>query len=151
MNLVIILGEILNIEYKIIDKGKVYAIAFSEIKIEMAKWIRNQYDKMLTYDNLMKAHKLSKRGKGLRKEIILFSLKEEEYIQYLYEKLKSGTYVHGRYSSFKVYEPKERVIEKAPYIDRIVHRWIVDNFLLPYYIPSFIETTYACIKDRRTS
>ena len=65
MNLVIILGEILNIEYKIIDKGKVYAIAFSEIKIEMAKWIRNQYDKMLTYDNLMKAHKLSKRGKGL--------------------------------------------------------------------------------------
>ena len=117
----------------------------------MAKWIRNQYDKMLTYDNLMKAHKLSKRGTRLRKEIILFSLKEEEYIQYLYEKLKSGTYVHGRYSSFKVYEPKERVIEKAPYIDRIVHRWIVDNFLLPYYIPSFIETTYACIKDRRTS
>lgn len=37
MNLVIILGEILNIEYKIIDKGKVYAIAFSEIKIEMEK------------------------------------------------------------------------------------------------------------------
>mgnify|MGYP006982440152 CR=1 FL=1 len=32
------------------------------------------------------------------------------------------------YSAFKVYEPKERFIEKAPYIDRIVHRWIVDNF-----------------------
>lgn len=37
MNLVIIFGEILSIEYKIIDKGKIYAIAFSEIKIEMEK------------------------------------------------------------------------------------------------------------------
>ena len=69
----------------------------------------------------------------------------------MYEKLKSGTYVHGKYSAFKVYEPKERFIEKAPYIDRIVHRWIVDNFLAPYYVPSFIKTTYACIKDRRNA
>lgn len=114
----------------------------------MAKWIRNQYDKALTYENLMNAHKMSKKGKGLRREVILFSLKEEEYIEYLYEKLKTGTYVHGKYSAFKVYEPKERIIEKAPYIDRIVHRWIVDNFLVPYYVPSFIKTTYACIKGR---
>ena len=76
---------------------------------------------------------------------------KEEYIKNLYEKLKSGTYVHGKYSAFKVYEPKERIIEKAPYIDRIVHRWIVDNFLAPYYVPSFIKTTYACIKDRRNA
>lgn len=114
----------------------------------MAKWIRNQYDKLLTYENLMKAHKKSQKGKKLRKEVIMFSLKEEEYIRYLYQKLKTGTYVHSKYTSFKVYEPKERTIEKAPYIDRIVHRWIVNNFLEPYYVPSFIKTTYACIKDR---
>ena len=29
----------------------------------MAKWIRNQYDKALTYENLMKAHKMSKNVK----------------------------------------------------------------------------------------
>ena len=117
----------------------------------MAKWIRNKYDEILSYESLMRAHKLSCKGKKLRREVILFSLKEEEYIKYLYEKLKSGTYVHGKYSAFKVYEPKERFIEKAPYIDRIVHRWIVDNFLAPYYVPSFIKTTYACIKDRRNA
>ena len=33
----------------------------------MAKWIRNQYDKALTYENLMKAHNSSKKGKMLRK------------------------------------------------------------------------------------
>ena len=80
----------------------------------MAKWIRNQYDKALTYENLMNAHKMSKKGKGLRREVILFSLKEEEYIGYLYEKLKTGTYI-------------------------------------PYYVPSFIKTTYACIKGRRNA
>ena len=99
----------------------------------------------------MRAHKLSCKGKKLRREVILFSLKEEEYIKYLYEKLNSGTYVHGKYSAFKVYEPKERIIEKAPYIDRIVHRWVVDNFLIPYYVPSFINTTYACIKGKRNA
>ena len=54
---------------------------------------RNQYDKLLTYENLMKAHKKSQKGKKLRKEVIMFSLKEEEYIRYLYQKLKTGTYV----------------------------------------------------------
>lgn len=114
----------------------------------MAKWIRNQYDTALSYENLMKAHLLSKRGKGLRKEIILFSLNAEENIKLIYEELKNGTYKHGMYTKFKVYEPKERIIEKAAYRDRIVHRWLADSFLIPYYIPSFIKTSYACIKGK---
>ena len=114
----------------------------------MARWIRNQYDKALTYENLMKAHKLSKRGKFLRKDVILFSMDVEENIQKLYEELKTGKYQHGSYTSFKIYEPKERIIEKAPYRDRIVHRWVVDNFLMPYYGKSFIKTTYACLEGR---
>ena len=46
----------------------------------MPKTIRNLYDKKLTYDNLIKAHYKSRTGKGYRKEIILFNLKQEEYI-----------------------------------------------------------------------
>lgn len=41
----------------------------------MPKTIRNEFDKKLSYENLMKAHKLSRKGKGYRKEIILFNLK----------------------------------------------------------------------------
>ena len=48
----------------------------------MPKTIRNLYDKKLTYDNLIKAHYKSRTGKGYRKEIILFNLKQEEYINY---------------------------------------------------------------------
>ena len=57
----------------------------------MPKTIRNEYYKKLTYQSLMKAHLESKKGKSLRKEIILFNMKQEEYIMWLYEKTKSKT------------------------------------------------------------
>ena len=43
----------------------------------MPKTIRNEYYKKLSYENLMKAHNLSKKGKGYRKEIIIFNLKKK--------------------------------------------------------------------------
>lgn len=114
----------------------------------MARTIRNQFDKYLTYDNLMKAHKLSRKGKTLRREIVLFDLKQEEYIKWIYEQLKTGQYQHGGYRTFIITIPKERKVQASRYIDRIVHRWVVDNFLEPAYVPQFINTTYACIKNR---
>ena len=75
-------------------------------------------------------------------------MKQEEYIMYLYEQLKNGTYKHGGYKEFYVTEPKLRKIEKSRYIDRIVHRWLVDNFLLTGFVSQFIYNSYACIKDK---
>ena len=49
---------------------------------------------------------------------------------------------------FYVTQPKLRRIEKSKYIDRIVHRWYVNSFIEPYFIPQFIETSYACLKGR---
>ncbi len=114
----------------------------------MAKWLRNKYNEYLTCEKLMEAHNLAKRGKGFRKDVILFELKKEEYIKWLYNKLKTGTYEHGGYTIFYVKEPKLRMIEKSRYIDRIVHTWVVKNFLEPHYVPKFIEHSYACIKNR---
>ena len=114
----------------------------------MPKTIRNAYCKNLTYEKLMKAHLDARKGKGSRKEIILFNLKQEDYIKYLLEKWENKTYKHGGYTVFYVTEPKLRKIEKSKYMDRIVHRWLVDNILKPYYIPRFIQTTYACIEGR---
>ena len=114
----------------------------------MPKTIRNVYCKNLTYEKLLKAHLDARKGKGSRKEIILFNLKQEEYIKYLLEKLENKTYKHGGYTVFYVTEPKLRKIEKSKYMDRMVHRWLVDNILKPYFIPRFIQTTYACIEGR---
>ena len=114
----------------------------------MPKTIRNKYCEYLTYEKLLEAHIKSRKGKGYRKEIILFNLKQEEYIMWLLEKLQTKTYKHGGYSVFYVTEPKLRKIEKSRYIDRIVHRWLVDNFLEPSFVPQFVTTSYACLKNR---
>ena len=114
----------------------------------MPKTLRNKWNECLSYEKLLEAHKLSKKSKGHRKEIILFNLKQEEYLMNLLEELKNKTYKPSAYTSFYVYEPKVRKIEKAKYIDRIVNRWLVDNFIKPVYVPKFITTTYACIEGR---
>lgn len=67
---------------------------------------------------------------------------------WLYEQLKNGTYKHSGYTTFYVTEPKVRLIEKRAYIDRIVHRWYVDNFMKEYFIKGFINTSYACLENR---
>lgn len=114
----------------------------------MPRTIRNEFDKKLSYEILMKAHKLSRKGKGYRKEIILFNLKQEEYIMWLYEQLKTLKYKHGGYTVFYITEPKLRRIEKSKYLDRIVHRWYVNSFIKPYFVPQFIETSYACLENK---
>lgn len=114
----------------------------------MTKTIRNQFDKYLTYEKLLEAHNKSKKGKCRKSEVIKFNLKQEEYIMWLYTELKNGTYKHGGYAEFYVTEPKLRKIEKSRYIDRIVHRWVVDNFLLKYFVSQFIYSSYACIKNK---
>lgn len=114
----------------------------------MPKTVKNVYYKYLTYENLMKAHKKSQKGKTNRKNVIKFNFKQEEYIQWLYEKLKTKTYKHGGYTEFYVTEPKLRKIEASCYMDRIVHRWCVDSFLERYFVPQFIDNSYACIKGK---
>lgn len=114
----------------------------------MGKTIKNEYEKALSYEALMKAHMQSRKGKGYRKDIILFNLKQEEYIMWLYEQLKTLKYKHGGYTVFYITEPKLRRIEKSKYLDRIVHRWYVNSFIKPYFVPQFIETSYACLENK---
>ena len=114
----------------------------------MGKTIKNEYEKALSYEALMKAHMQSRKGKGYRKDIILFNLKQEEYIMWLYEQLKTLKYKHGGYTVFYITEPKLRIIEKSKYLDRIVHRWYVNSFIKPYFVPQFIETSYACLENK---
>ena len=116
----------------------------------MAKTIRNEYQKNLTYEKLLEAHLKSKKGKSSRDEIIKFNLKQEEYIIWLLNELKNKTYKHGEYKIFYITEPKLRKIERSSYIDRIVHRWYVDNFMQEYFIKQFISTSFACIKNKGT-
>ena len=54
----------------------------------------------------------------------------------------------GEYRKFKIYEPKERIIQSLPFKDRIVQQWYVEEFIKPIFVPKFIQDTYACIENR---
>lgn len=114
----------------------------------MPKTIKNIYDNSVSFENLLKAHKKARCGKREKKKIILFELKLEQELLELEKKLKNGTYKHGGYTKFKIYEPKERIIMASEYKDRVVHQWYVEKFINPYFVPQFISTSYAGIEGR---
>lgn len=99
-------------------------------------------------DNLLEADRLARRGKKSKKEIIEHDKHKEDDLKKLQKWLLDGTYRTSKYSTFKIYEPKERVIFKLPYFpDRICHHAIL-NILEPIWVNTFIHQTYACIKGR---
>lgn len=114
----------------------------------MSKRIGNIYNKNLTFEKLLSAHKKSKKAKRYKKVVILFEMNLEENIFDLMEELKEGNYKFGKYKSFTVYEPKERLIKTLCYKDKVVQMWYVENFIKPLFLDTFIEETYACIPDR---
>lgn len=71
-----------------------------------------------------------------------FELNLEEEIFSLHDELKKFSYRHGRYFSFKVYDPKPRIIHKAEIKDRIVHQ-AVYRVLYPIFDKSFIFDSYS--------
>lgn len=104
------------------------------------------FDKIWDLENINLADKNARKGKH-RLEIKFHDLRENDNIK-LSEKIKSGKYKTSRYQTFKIYEPKERIIYKLPYYpDRITHHAIV-NVLGPIWTKMFIANTYANIKHR---
>lgn len=114
----------------------------------MGKKIKNIYDDALTYEKIYQAYILSKKGKSSRLDVIQFSLNYEERLNEMLEELKNMSYSFDSYNLFYIYEPKKRKILSAPFKDWIVHTWYVENFLKPYFVPSFIFHSYACIENK---
>lgn len=62
--------------------------------------------------------------------------------------MKNETYKTSEYNTYKIYEPKERIIFRLPYYpDRITHHAIM-NVMEPIWTKIFTRDTYSCIKDR---
>lgn len=98
----------------------------------------------------IRAHERASRGKARRSEVIKFNLNLASNLVAIATAVRDGTYRPSAYRRFWVNDPKKRLILALPYPDRIVHQWLVEEFIKPYYIPRFIADTYACIPGRGT-
>lgn len=114
----------------------------------MPKKFKNGFDEKITYENLYKAYLSARKSKKYRYDVIKFNLRYEEKLSLICDRLKNGTYNFGGFKEFYVYEPKKRRILAAPFEDRIVHTWYVREFIEKIFVPMFISTSYACIKEK---
>lgn len=114
------------------------------------KKLREKFDDHLTFDKILSAHRRASKSKGLRYEVLSFNLNEYSNLMRVMDILAAGKYTPSKYWKFWIYDPKKRLILALPYADRIVHQWVVEEFIKPYYIPRFIADSYACIPGRGT-
>lgn len=112
------------------------------------KRINGLFEKICTKDNIEYADDKASNDKKLRKDIIKHNEHRKEENEKLLNDLINLNYCTSTYTTFKIYEPKERLIFKLPYYpDRIIHHAIM-NIMESIWVNIFISHTYSCVKER---
>lgn len=108
------------------------------------------FEKVIDFENMYKAYRKSKSGKGFKKSAAKFSIMALDGINALIEQLRNKTYAVSEYSEFKVYEPKERVIKTTSFKDKVIQHSLCDNVILPKLQNVFIYDNCAGQKGKGT-
>jgi retron-type reverse transcriptase len=113
------------------------------------KRYKQLFEKIISFENLLKASQKAQRGKRFKPATARFNLDLEKELLRLQRELSQGTYRHGAYVDFIIRDPKLRLISAAPYRDRVVHHALC-NIIEPIFDKTFIYDTYACRKGKGT-
>lgn len=100
-------------------------------------------DTICSFENLYMAYKKAKAGKKFNGSTARFEMMSLEGVHLLKEQLENQTYKMAPYNEFKIYEPKERVIQSCSFKDKVVQHCLCDNVLHPVLSKQFIECNYA--------
>lgn len=108
----------------------------------------NLFEKICSVENLNLADSIARKGKKNQYGIQVHDRTREANIEALRHALLNYSFRTSEYTTFKVYEPKEREVFRLPYYpDRIVHHAIM-NVLEPIFCATFTADTYSCIKGK---
>ncbi len=108
------------------------------------------FKEIFSWENLEKAYNkaLEEQGK-YNTEALKFQRNETANLTRLRNSLFNGTYKFSGYITFKVFEPKERIIN-APYFEDKIVQLALNNVLKDIFMPAFIKESYACMDERGT-
>ena len=125
------------------------------IFLRIEEFLYNCNNKISNYyielcDNLYSAHRRARLGKRWKKEVIEFEMNLSENLWKLHYDLKYKKYKPDGYHTFKIYDPKERVIQATSYRDRILQHALCDCYLLPLLERHLIYDNCACRKGKGT-
>ncbi len=107
------------------------------------KRLKNCWQQIVGFDNLLLAFHKACRGKRQRDSVAWFSFNLEAELCQLQQELVEGSYRPGAYRQFVIYERKPRLISAAPFRDRVLHHALM-NVLEPWLDKRFISASYAC-------
>jgi RNA-directed DNA polymerase len=102
----------------------------------------NLWPQIIDFGNFKQAAKQAQRGKRFRQNVLEFNYNLEASLNHLQESLVTKTYQPGAYHTFRICDPKPRLISAAPYADRVVHHALC-NIIIPLLDHGFIADTYA--------
>ncbi|WP_315823042.1 RNA-directed DNA polymerase [Paraflavitalea speifideaquila] len=112
------------------------------------KRVGNVYQRICSIENLEAADMIARKGKKDQYGIKVHDRNREANILALHHSLLDKTFKTSAYTTFFVYEPKEREVFQLPYYpDRIVHHAVM-NVMGPIFVSTFTADTYSCIKGR---
>ena len=107
------------------------------------------FSKICDMDNLKKAHKNAKKGKGWYQEVKQVDRNLEKALLNLQNSLIEHTYKTSKYKIFYKKEgKKEREIYKLPYYPDRICQWAILQVIEPYLLKTMIADTYSAIPKR---
>src|SRR5215216_6653787 len=115
----------------------------------MAKIYNNLYDQTHHPLNLWRAYKNAARGKRYTPAVATFEYDLEKNLIEIESDLKNETYELGGYHSFQIDRPKRRLVNAAPFRDRVVQHALM-NVIEPLFERQFIFDSYANRKGKGT-
>jgi retron-type reverse transcriptase len=111
------------------------------------KRFSNLYGQICDYSNLVAAAEHARKGKGRQGAVKDFYKDFEGNLHHLQQELLTHSFKTSEYAVFTIFEPKERVIYRLPFRDRIVH-WAIMLVVEPIWVRNFTRDTYSCITGR---
>ena len=106
------------------------------------KRVGNLWPQVIDFENLYHAARQAQQGKRFKPGVLAFNHRLEDELHWLQEELSQFIYKPGEYKTFRIVDPKPRLISAAPYRDRVVHHALC-NIIVPIFDRTFIATTYA--------
>lgn len=108
----------------------------------MRRWDQ-RWSGVFSFEALCRAARKAERRKRSRRSTGRFVFFRELELLRLHEELRERRYWPGVYRTFRIYEPKLRLISAAPFRDRVVHHALT-SVLEPIFERSFVFDSYAC-------
>ncbi len=107
----------------------------------------NLFEKIINISNLELADINARKGKMHQSCIKNHDKNRKKNIDKLSYDLKNKLYTTSEYKTFTIKDPKERLIYRLPYIDRVVHHACL-QITKPIFISTFTADTYASIEGK---